>query len=126
MWGTTLVAANAAIRLGYGVLALAAPSKPAFGRVPLAPDTEEFPDARLFIRGFAAHQVAVALVGFASLLERDLRRPGMLLAAAIDFADIAAAAVEASRRASLDSDLRDGIAFSSAGLFSALVALRDA
>jgi hypothetical protein len=57
--GLSLIVANAAIRLGYGVAALAAPSKPVLGNVPLAPDTEEFPEARLFIRGFAAHQIAV-------------------------------------------------------------------
>ncbi len=124
MGGQSLIAANAAIRLGYGVAALAAPSKPVFGRVPLAPDTEELPEARLFVRGFAAHQVAVALVGLGSLVRRDLRRPGMLLAAATDLADIVSALVEMSARGRLDSDLRDGTVFSSAGLVSALVALR--
>ena len=49
-----LIAANSVIRMGYGVAALIAPSKPLLGRVPLAPDTEEFPEARLFVRGFAA------------------------------------------------------------------------
>jgi hypothetical protein len=93
--------------------------------VPLAPDTEELPEARLFIRGFAAHQIAVALVGLASLIQRDLRRPGMLLAAATDFTDIVSAGVEATARGCLDSDLRDGIVFSSAGLVSALAALGD-
>ena len=121
-----LIAANAAIRIGYGVAALTAPSRPVFGSVPLAPDTEEFPEARLFIRGFAAHQIAVGLVGLASSARHDLRRPGMLLAAAIDVADIASAVVEARARGRLDSDLRGGIAFSSAGLVSALAALRNA
>jgi hypothetical protein len=125
MWGPSLIAANAVIRAGYGLGVLAAPSKPAFGSVQLAPDTEEFPEARLFIRGFAAHQLAVSLVGLASLVQRDLRRPGMVLAAAIDFADIVCAAVEANARGTLDSDLRDGIVFSAAGLVSALAALRD-
>jgi hypothetical protein len=125
MRGPSLIAANAAIRFAYGVAALAAPSKPAFGSVPLAPDTDELPEARLFIRGFASHQIAVALIGLASLVQRNLRRPGMLLAAATDLADIGSAVVEANARRRLDSDLRDGIAFSSAGLVSALVALRD-
>jgi hypothetical protein len=49
----------------------------------------------------------------------------MLLAAATDIADIVSAAVEASARRSLDPDLRDGIAFSGAGLATALLALRD-
>ena len=120
----SLTAANAAIRIGYGVAALAAPSRPLFGKVPLAPDTEDSPEARLFIRGFAAHQIAIAMVGLASLARRDLQRLGMLLAAAIDSADIASALVEARARGHLDPDLRDGIAFSGAGLVSALVALR--
>ena len=120
-----LIAANAAIRIGYGAAVLAAPSKPLFGKVPLAPDTDEFPEARLFVRGFAAHQIGVALVGLASLPRPDLRRPGMLLAAATDAADIASALVEVKARGRLEPDLRDGIAFSSAGLLSALAALRS-
>jgi hypothetical protein len=124
MSGVSLIAANAAIRVAYGVAALAAPSSPVLGKVPLAPNTEEFPEARLFIRGFAAHQIAVALVGLASLGQRDLRRPGMLLAAAADLADIASAVIEARARGRLDSDLSGGIAFSGAGLVSAVVALR--
>ena len=125
MWGRRLAAANAVVRLGYGVAALAAPSTPAFGSVPLAPDTERFPEARLFIRGFAAHQIAVGLVGLAGLARRDLRRPGMFLAVAIDVSDIASAVVESAARGRMDSDLRGGILFSSAGLASALAALRD-
>jgi hypothetical protein len=78
----------------------------------------------LFVRGFASHQVAVALVGLASLARRDLRRPAMALAAATDLADIASAAIEARSRSRLDSDLSGGIAFSSAGLATAIIGLR--
>jgi hypothetical protein len=124
--GFSIICANAVIRLAYGTAALADPSRPLLGRIPLAPDTEQFPEARLFVRGFAAHQVAVALVGLASLARRDLRRPAMALAAATDLADIASAAIEARSRPGLDSDLSGGIAFSSAGLASALVGLRRA
>jgi hypothetical protein len=122
MPSVSLAAANAAIRLGYGVAALMTPSKPLLGKVPLAPDTEDFPEARLFIRGFASHQIGVALVGLASLGDRDRRRAAMLLAAATDLADILSAAVEARARGGVDADLRDGIVFSSAGLVSALAA----
>jgi len=124
MIGSAFVAANALIRLTYGLAALTVPSRPLFRAVPLAPDTEQFPEARLFVRGFASHQVAVALVGLASLTHRDLRRPAMALAAATDAADIASAAIEARARASLDRDLSGGIAFSGAGLASALIGLR--
>jgi hypothetical protein len=121
---SSVICANAAIRLAYGVAAIAAPSRPVLGKIPLAPDTEHFPEARLFVRGFASHQVAVALVGLASLAYRDLRRPAMALAAATDLADIASAAIEAQSRSRLDSDLSGGIAFSSAGLASAIIGLR--
>jgi hypothetical protein len=126
MWGQRLSAANAAVRLGYGLAALANPSKPVFGRVPLAPDTDAFPEARLFVRGFAAHQIAVGLVGLAGTVQPGLSRPAMLLAAGTDFSDIASAVAEGAARGSMDSDLRGGILFSAAGLVSALLALRDA
>src|SRR5204863_8189098 len=83
-----------------------------------------FPRRGCFVRGFAAHRVAVALVGLASLARRDLRRPAMALAAATDVADIVSAAIEARSRARLDADLSGGIVFSSAGLGSALLGLR--
>ena len=63
-------------------------------------------------------QIAVAGVGLAGLGQRKLRRPGLLLAAATDLADIASAVVEARARGRLDSDLSGGIAFSGAGLVS--------
>jgi len=56
----SVIGANAVIRLAYGAAALAAPSRPLLGRIPLA---ERFPEARLFVRAFAAHQVGVAFVG---------------------------------------------------------------
>jgi hypothetical protein len=120
----SIICSNAVIRLGYGIAALAAPSSPLLGKIPFAPDTEQFPEARLFVRGFASHQVAVALVGLASLARRDLQRPAMALAAATDLADITSGVIEARSRSRLDSDLSGGIAFSSAGLASALIGLR--
>ena len=126
MWGRSLAAANAMVRLGYGVATLFAPSTPPFGKLPLAPDTDDLPAARLFIRGFAGHQLAVALVGVAGVVRPELRRPGMLLAAATDLSDIGAALVEAAARGRLEPDLSGGMAFSAAGLISALAALREA
>jgi hypothetical protein len=124
LFGRALCFANAAIRLGYGVAVLLAPSTPAFGRIPLAPDTDSFPEARLFVRGFAAHQIGVGLIGLAGVTNRDLRRTGMLLAAAIDAGDIASALIESRARPQLGSDLTGGIAFSTAGLLSSALALR--
>jgi hypothetical protein len=123
MNGPGLIAANALTRFGYGVAALIAPSKPLLGSVPLAPDTEELPEARLFVRGFASHQMAVSLLGLASLRQRHLRRPAMFLAAATDVADIVSALVETRARGELGPDLRGGIVFSGLGLLSALAAL---
>jgi hypothetical protein len=122
--GRALCLANAAIRLGYGVSVLLAPSTPAFGRIPLAPDTDSLPEARLFVRGFAAHQIGVALIGLAGAGNDDLRRAGMLLAAATDAADITSALVESRARPEMGPDLSGGIAFSAAGLATALLALR--
>lgn len=121
----TLIVANAAIRVGYGIAALFRPSTPLFGTVPLAPDTEQFPEARLFVRGFAAHQIAVGVLGIASLAHSELRRPAMLLAAVTDSADIASAVIEAKARRRTDADLGGGIVFSASGLISALLAVRD-
>jgi hypothetical protein len=121
--GSIVTAANAAIRIGYGVAVLLSPSKP-LGSVPLAPDTDEFPEARLFVRGFAAHQLAVGALGLMSLGRPEHRRLAMLLAAATDLADIISALVEARARGNLDTDLSGGIVFSGAGLGSALLAAR--
>lgn len=120
-----LAAGNALVRLTYGVAVVLAPSRPLAGKVPLAPDTDRFPEARLFVRGFSSHQVAVALLGLASLARRDLRRPAMLLAAATDLADIVSALVEARSRSRLDPDLTGGIVFSGLGLASALAGSRS-
>jgi hypothetical protein len=121
-----LITGNALVRLTYGVAAVLAPSRPLAGKIPLAPDTDGFPEARLFVRGFSAHQVAVALFGLASLVRHDLRRPAMLLAATTDLADIGSALVEARSRSRLDSDLTGGIVFSSLGFASALAGSRSA
>ena len=118
-----LTAANAAIRVGYGVAVLLRPSKP-LGTVELAPNTEEFPEARLFVRGFAAHQLGVGVLGLMSLRRRDRRRVAMLLAAGTDLADIVSAVVEARARNDVGADIAGGTAFSAAGLLSALLALR--
>jgi hypothetical protein len=120
-----LITGNALVRLTYGVAALLAPSRPFAGKVPLAPDTDELPEARLFVRAFSSHQVAVALFGLASLIRSDLRRPAMLLAAATDLSDIVSALVEARSRSRLDADLSAGIAFSSLGFASALAGSRS-
>ncbi|HWG08684.1 MAG TPA: hypothetical protein VN672_06715 [Solirubrobacteraceae bacterium] len=122
----SLIAANALVRLAYGAAVVCAPSRRLAGRISLAPDTDDAPPARLFVRGFSAHQVTVALIGIASIPRASLRRPAMMLAAAIDAADIASAVIESRARASFDRDLIGGIVFSAAGLVSALAGSRAA
>jgi hypothetical protein len=122
--GRALSLGNAAVRFAYGVAVLLAPSRPAFGTIELAPDTDAHPEARLFVRGFAAHQLGVGALGLLAAGNRDLRRSAMLLAAAIDAGDIASAAIEAKSRRRVDSDLSGGMLFSAAGLLSAVLALR--
>jgi hypothetical protein len=122
MLGRSLLLGNCIFRFSYGVVALVAPSTSARAR--LVPDTEERPDARLFIRGFGSHQVVVAAVGLASLRWAQLERPALELAAAIDLADVASALIEARARGRLDDDLVGGVAFSLAGLATAAAALR--
>jgi hypothetical protein len=118
----SLILANALFRIGYGVSGLIAPS--AMAKFGLTPDTEERPDARLFVRGFSAHQIGVAALALGSIRRRELERPAMLAAIAIDVADMITAAVEAADRRSIDADLAGGLVFSGAGVASALAALR--
>jgi hypothetical protein len=82
----SLLLVNSLFRLGYGVGALVAPSAMAAAR--MAPDTEDRPDARLFVRGFGAHQLAAGAMALGSLRWRRLERPAMMLALAIDALDM--------------------------------------
>jgi hypothetical protein len=114
---------NSAFRLGYGVAGLLAPS--AMAAAGMAPDTEERPDARLFVRGFSAHQLAVGALGVLSWRRRRWERPAIVLAIVLDAVDLAAAAVEARARGRMDADLLGGFALSAAGLATAGPALRE-
>jgi len=77
---------NSLFRVSYGVGALFVPSK--MSELKLAADTAEHPEARLFVRGFGAHQIAVAAVGLASLRWRRLEQPAAVAAIAIDAFDM--------------------------------------
>jgi hypothetical protein len=90
--------------------------------LPLAPDTDELPEARLFVRGFSAHQVGVGLAGLASLRRKELEPAAIALAGAIDALDIATAVIEARERGRWDGDLVGGAIFSGAGLATGLAA----
>jgi hypothetical protein len=111
---------NIVFRLSYGVGGLLSPS--AMARLRAAPDTSQQPEARLFVRGFSAHQIAVAALGLAGLRWRRLERPAAVAAATIDAADMLSAALEAAGRGRWDADLTGGALFSAAGAASALAA----
>jgi hypothetical protein len=112
---------NSGFRLGYGVGALLGPSQMAAAR--FVPNTDDRPDARLFVRGFGAHQVAVAILAVGSRRWRGLERPAILAAVVIDAVDMISAAVEARARGQIDPDVAGGFVFSAAGLATAAAAM---
>jgi hypothetical protein len=112
---------NSVFRVGYGLGALLAPAE--MVKLRLAPDTAERPEARLFVRGFGAHQVAVAALSLASRRWRALERPAALAAITIDLSDMVSAVIEAGDREQMDSDLTGGLVFSAAGVATAAAAL---
>jgi hypothetical protein len=116
-----LMVLNAAFRAAYGVGGMLSPA--AMGRLQMAADTPERPDARLFVRGFSAHQIGVASLGLASLRWPGLRRPAAIAAVAIDLADMLSATVEAGKRGGMQRDLVGGLVFSAAGVATAAPSL---
>ncbi len=118
----SLMLVNSLFRVSYGIGALFAPSKMA--ELKLVADTAEHPEARLFVRGFGAHQIAVAAVGLASRRWRRLEQPAAVAAIAIDAFDMLSALVEARDRGQVDADLSGGLVFSAAGVATAAGALR--
>ena len=119
----SLLLVNSLFRLGYGVGALVAPSAMASAR--MVPDTEDRPDARLFVRCFGAHQLAAGAMALGSLRWRRLERPAMALAVVIDAVDMVSAAVEARARGRMDADVAGGLALSAVGAATASAALRQ-
>jgi hypothetical protein len=119
-----LMLVNTGFRIAYGIGGLLSPA--AMAKLRLAADTPERPDARLFVRGFSAHQIGVAALGLAGLHWRRLQRPAALAAVAIDVTDMLSAAVEAGKLGGLESDLAGGLVFSAAGVATAAAALRRA
>jgi hypothetical protein len=108
---------NILFRLAYGVGALFSPVKMAATR--LVADTEAQPEARLFVRGFGAHQVVVALLGLVGRRWRTIEKPTALAAVAIDVADMISAVAEARNRKAWDADLTGGLVFPAAGVATA-------
>jgi hypothetical protein len=117
-----LVVLNSALRAAYGVGALLSPSAMAAAR--MVPDTDDRPEDRLFVRGFGAHQLAVAAIGLASGRSRRLERSAIALAVGLDVVDAVTAAVEARGRGRMGEDVIGGLALSTGGLVLGLAALR--
>ena len=117
-----LMLLNGLIRLGWGLGVLLDPS--AMAAVRFVPETGTRPDARLFVRGFGAHQVGAAALALGALRRPQLERPAMMLAAALDAVDMLSAVVEARARGRLDPDTTGGFVFSASGAASAAAALR--
>jgi hypothetical protein len=118
----SLMLVNGLFRVSYGLGALLVPAKMA--ALKLAADTDEHPQARLFVRGFGAHQIAVATAALASRRWRRLEQPAAVAAIAIDAVDMLSALVEARGRGRVDADLSGGLVFSAAGVATAVAALR--
>jgi hypothetical protein len=112
-----LLLVNSVVRLAYGLGGLLSPGAMARGRLVAA--TDAHPEARLFVRGFSAHQILVAALGLAATQRRGLEAPAIVAAIAVDASDIASALAEGVERGRLDQDLSGGIAFSGAGLATA-------
>jgi hypothetical protein len=119
----SLMLVNAGFRMAYGIGGLLSPA--AMGKLQLAADTPERPDARLFVRGFSAHQIGVAALGLVSLRWQRLERGAAIAAVAIDVADMLSAVVEADQRQESGADLVGGLIFSAAGVVTAAAALRS-
>jgi hypothetical protein len=117
-----LLAANVAIRISYGIGGLVAPG--ALAKLRFAPPVDDRPEARLFVRGFSAHQIGVAALGLASWRWPSLRRAAVGAAMAIDVADVISATAEAVDRRRLDQDVVGGTIFSAMGALSAAAAWR--
>jgi uncharacterized ferredoxin-like protein len=89
----------------------------------MAPHTDAQPEARLFVRGFGGHQLAVGAVGLGSMFWQRLERAAITLAVTIDALDMASAAVEARARGRVDLDVAGGFALSAAGVATAAATL---
>ena len=107
-----------AVRLAIGAGYLVVPS--AMTGAQLAPNTDDSPDARLFVRGFGGHQVLPAAFTLAELRDRRLLAPALALNLLIDGFDVTSALLEARARARVDRTLAGGLALSGSAIAWAL------
>ncbi|MEA2448574.1 MAG: hypothetical protein QOG63_506 [Thermoleophilaceae bacterium] len=115
-----LIGVPAALRAAFGIVVVAAPTSSVLGP---APEVDDRPSARLFVRAHSAHHAAVGLAGLASLRRSELRRPSAVATLLADLTDLAAGLVEARARGGVDRDLVPGIAFPATGVLVSLATL---
>ena len=121
--GRLLALGGAAFRTSVGAGYLLAPARMAAAR--LAPETDDSPDARLFVRGFGGHQLVTGAITLAALRARRLLGPALALNVLIDGLDLTSAALEVRRRGQADRTLAGSMALSATAVAWAL-ALRSA
>jgi hypothetical protein len=119
----SLAVLGSLVRGAWGAGAFAAPEAMRGAQLTGGPDLER-PDARLYVRGFGAHQVLIAGFTIAATRSRGLLRPAVVLSALLDGVDIASAVAEVRARGGLDRTVAGGIVFSGAGLALGVAALR--
>jgi hypothetical protein len=119
----SLALVGSLVRGAWGFGAFAAPA--AMKRAQLTGgEGLNLPDARLYVRGFGAHQALIAGFTLAALRSDELLKPALVLSVLLDALDMASAAVEVPARGGIDPTLVGGIAFSGAGALTFLAALR--
>ena len=119
----SLALAGSLIRGAWGAGAYAVPGRMRRLELTGGPDLDR-PDARLYVRGFGAHQVLVAGFTIAALRSERLLRPAIVLSLLLDGVDVASAVAEATARGRLDRTLAGGIVFSGGGAALFAAALR--
>jgi hypothetical protein len=111
------------VRSAWGLGAFAGPDSMRRAQLTGGPDLD-LPDARLYVRGFGAHQVLIGGFTLAATRSRHLLRAALVMSALLDSVDIASGVAEARARGGLDRTLAGGIVFSGAGLALFVAALR--
>lgn len=114
-----LMLGGTSVRMAVGLGYLLAPSKMAAAR--LAPNADDRPDARLFVRGFGGHQLVLGTVTLATT--RGRRPPDLVLAVnlLIDALDMTSTLLEVRVRGRSDRTLSRSIILSGTAITWTLV-----
>lgn len=119
----SLALVGSLLRGTWGAGAYAAPA--AMRRLQLTGGADlDRPDARLYVRGFGAHQVLAAGFTLAALRSPRLLRPALAMNVLLDGVDVASAVVELRARGGVDRTIAGGIGISAGGAVIFAAALR--